>query len=309
MALAARQMDSANDATGRIMRHIASSPGAMLRPALVLLAGKCCGRLRQKHIQTAALVELIHTATLLHDDVIDSAALRRGRPAVRSVWGNCCAVLAGDSLLAAAFGLSGSIGSARMSRLLADTARTMCDGEIRQNLLRNRWDITERTYCRIIEDKTARFFSTCCALGAIASEAGAREVRQLADFGLHLGMAFQHTDDLLDIVGEQAVTRKTNGSDLANGELTLAFIRMLAALDVTRRREVVGRLNAGKRSTGDFLRLLRKTGSLRYVFDVVRRHIDEAMLCLERIDSGPARAALAEIAASVPARVDESRLD
>jgi octaprenyl-diphosphate synthase len=303
-----RHVSSADESVGSVMKHIVASRGGMIRPALLLLSGKCLGRIGAAHIRLGAAVEMMHTATLLHDDVIDEAHVRRGRASINSLWGNDCAVLAGDYLLARTLSISAELQDVRMSRTLADTAQTMCRGELRQDLLRGRWDISEIAYHAIIEDKTAAFFGACCSLGAIASGASRADTSRLAAFGLELGLAFQHTDDLLDIVGRRRATRKSSGSDLANGKMTLAFIRMLAALNVRTRAAVIRKLESPPSDISDFVGQLRRTGSLRYVYDVAAGHVDSAVCRLGPLRDCPARRSLEEIARSVTSRIDIAAL-
>ena len=308
MDLIAEQLKCADEFVAPLMRHIVVSSGGMTRPSLVLLSGKCFGRLNVSHIKIAAVVEMIHTATLLHDDVIDHAMVRRGTNSVNSLWGNECAIVAGDCLLARAFSVSGELQSIQINRLLADSAQAMCRGELKQNLLRGKWDITEEAYRKVIEDKTARFFSACCALGAVASRVGGSRVQNLAGFGLNFGMAFQHVDDLLDIIGDETTTRKANGSDLANGKPTLAFIRMLEKTDVRKRAAMLKELDGHGQPAAAFLERLKETGALRYVFDTAARYVEKAIAHLRPIDDCNARSSLIETAKSITAKVDQSRL-
>lgn len=308
LEIIAGQIRSADSSIAPVMQHVMRSPGSLTRPVLVLLAGKSLGRLRASHIRTAAIVEMIHTATLLHDDVIDQAGLRRGRASLNSIWGNDCAVLAGDFLLARAFAIAGDLNNAQVSRALADVAVAMCRGELKQNLLRGRWDIDEQTYRSIIDDKTAKLFSASCALGAIASGASRTAVQRFAGFGLNLGMAFQHTDDLLDIVGSEPLMRKGQGSDIANGKLTLAFIVMLQRLGAGAKASAVRKLKTGRCSTGDFLDDLRRTGALQHVFDKAGAYTDRALSCLQADEQSPAYAGLRAIARSVIERIDTRKL-
>lgn len=302
-----RELCPADPTVSLLMKHIVASRGGMVRPALVLLCGKCLGRVGAEHLKVAAAVEMMHTATLLHDDVLDGAGLRRGRPSVNSLWGNDCAVVAGDYLLARTLSISAELRDIRMSRTLAETAQTMCRGELRQDLLRSRWDISRRLYHDIIADKTAAFFGACCRLGAMASKATAADTRRVGMFGLELGLAFQHTDDLLDIVGRREAIRKSSGSDLANGKITLAFIKMLASLDTRGRKAAIKKLES-RAEVGDFIRLLRSTGSLRYVYDIASRHIDKAVEHISSIRDSAARESLVAIARSVVLRVDKASL-
>jgi octaprenyl-diphosphate synthase len=299
----------ADDASiASLTRHIAASRGAMIRPALLLLSGRCFGRVGAVHIRLATAAEIMHTATLLHDDVLDSADIRRRRASVNSLWGNDCAVLAGDFLLARMLGITADLPDARMRRAFSQTAETMCRGELRQDILRGRWDISEKLYKKIIEEKTAAFFGVCCKLGAMASGATNTDTARMTEFGIELGLAFQHTDDLLDIVGIRETIGKNGGSDLANGKLTLPFIRMMASLDRRSRSKMTRKLDAADSSNG-LLVELRRSGALRYAYNVAQVHTATAMALLKPIPDCAARKGLLDIAGSVLSRIDASILD
>jgi octaprenyl-diphosphate synthase len=308
LAMIASRMKTPDRLIVPVMQHITSSPGGLIRPALVLLAAKCSGCPRVSAVKVAAIVEMIHTATLLHDDVIDHAATRRGRPSVSSLWGNDCAILAGDWLLADAFGVSGELHSIQISGLLAETAQAMCRGELTQNLLRDRWDITQQTYQAIIENKTASFFSACCALGVVVSKGRPAPMRRLARFGLEFGMAFQHADDLLDIIDDEKTALKQTGSDIANGKPTLAFIVMLERLDRRHRDTAIKKLRTRRHAAADFLVPLRQTGAMMYAFDTAVSHIEKAIAALGPIADSDAGLSLVRIAHSVIAKIAPSRL-
>ncbi len=291
-----------------VMRHVTGSCGGMIRPAIVLLSARCCGRAGTPAVKIAAVVEMMHTATLLHDDVIDHAVTRRGLPSVGSLWGNDCSILAGDWLLAEAFGISGELGDVQINRLLAKTAQAMCRGELTQNLLRDRWDITQQTYQAVIENKTAVFFSACCALGVIVLKGRPEVMRRLARFGLELGMAFQHADDLMDIIGDEKESKKQAGSDIANGKATLAFIVMLERLDRRRRDAATKKLRTRTHAAADFLEPLRRTGAMLYVFDTAVSHVEKAIAALGPLADRDAGLSLVRIAHSVIAKIDPARL-
>ena len=307
-AIIADRMRSRDRLVAPVIQHIAASSGGMIRPALALLAAKLCSNQCVSAAKVAAVAEMIHTATLLHDDVIDQADTRRGRPSVRSLWGNNSAVVAGDWLLAEAFRLSAELGNDQVDTLLADAAQAMCRGELTQNLLRDRWDMTEQTYRAIIENKTARFFGTCCSLGVIAAKGRPSDMKRLAAFGLELGMAFQHTDDLLDIIDVRATARKAAGSDIANGKPTLAFIRMLENLDARSRNASIRKLNTHRCPPAEFLVPLRRTAALEYVFAVASAHIDYAVARLGPAADSDAGRSLVQIARSVTRRIDVRKL-
>ncbi len=189
-------------------------------------------------IRIAAIVELIHNATLLHDDVIDGGQKRRGLPTVNSLWGNESAVLLGDFLLGKAFRICADLGP-EITNIIAGTAVRVCEGELRQVTERQNWQLSESEYIDIITEKSAALFSSCCLLGGLLAGAGETQARSLACFGLNAGIAFQITDDLLDIIGDESKTGKTLGSDIDKNKLTLAVIHLLRALDEREKSAVI----------------------------------------------------------------------
>lgn len=209
------------------LKAISRNPGKLLRPALVLLCGSSQGDLRNEHIDLAVMVELVHMASLLHDDVIDTGELRRGKPTANTLWGNTAAVLLGDYVLSRAFALGMTMQINGAVDLLSQTAQSLCIGELKQNLNKGFWDLTEEDYNRIIEAKTAALFQCSCRLGAIASECSSEIVEAFGAYGLHLGIAFQITDDLLDMTATQGQTGKTHGTDFLQEKFTLPIIYWL----------------------------------------------------------------------------------
>ena len=201
--------------------------GKMLRAALTLLSGQAVGSPGEKHIDLAALVELIHLASLLHDDVIDQAKTRRGCPSANIRWGNNQAVLLGDYLLSRPLASAETLNLAGAAKVMCQTAEAICTGEIRQNFCKGDLDLSESDYLQIIEAKTASLFGACCYLGAFAADDKSLASTYCRQYGIALGMAFQITDDLLDIVGCADKEGKTLGTDLFNEKLTLPVIYWL----------------------------------------------------------------------------------
>ena len=279
----------------RLLKYISSSDGKMIRPGLVLLSGAACGQIMDQHIQVAAIVELIHTATLLHDDVIDDGQIRRGRPTVNSRWGNESAVLVGDFLLSRVFRMCANL-PRRAARTIADAAVSVCDGELRQVSQRQNFRLSESEYIDIIANKSASLFSNCCSLGAALAKGGSRRVAALGEFGLNTGIAFQITDDLLDVVGDEARMGKTLGTDLKTSKLTLPLIHLLATTRNGVRRRVEAILADGEDGRVELRELMQRHGSLDYARDKSRQYIDKALRPLSRIDAGAAKTALAEMA-------------
>ncbi len=277
------------------LSHLRTCRGKMLRPGMVLLAGECCGTLTPAHLQVAAMVEMMHHATLLHDDVIDEGHTRRGVPTANCLWGNESAVLLGDFLLSQVFRMAAELDSA-VARILAQTAARVCEGELRQTLQQCNWQLSEPQYLEIITEKSASFFGGCCRLGAMLSQAPDEQIESLARFGLLAGIAFQITDDLLDIAGDENHTGKTVQSDLAKDKPTLAVIHLLRAVDASHKPGVLALLEPSNDSRDELLAALERSGSLRYARGVAADHVAQAVRALENVPPGPAREALLETA-------------
>src|SRR3990172_5038887 len=210
---------------------VRSYRGKMLRPAMLLLVGKATGELSSAHRILAAVVEMVHMATLVHDDVLDGADERRRQPTIASIAGNTGAVLLGDHLISHAFHLCSSLQSQHASRRIGATTNTVCEGELLQNHHRGDIGLTEETYFEIIRRKTGALTAVSAELGAKFAGAGDGLVRSLYSYGMSAGVAFQIIDDVLDIVGDESRVGKTLGLDLARGNLTLPVIHCLAHSD------------------------------------------------------------------------------
>jgi len=220
----------------QIADHIVSAGGKRLRPMLVVLAGQACGPTGPGHHQLAAIVEFIHTSTLLHDDVVDESDLRRGRSTANALWGNAPSVLVGDFLYSRSFQLMVELDRMDVMRLLADTTNRIAEGEVLQLLHVHNPDTDEAAYLRVIERKTAVLFAAGTRLGAMASGAGAETQRRLYDYGMALGYAFQIADDVLDYTADAEALGKNLGDDLAEGKATLPPRRAPASDRAARRR-------------------------------------------------------------------------
>lgn len=277
--------------------RIRSYRGKMLRPALLLLCGKACGELTPAHHTLAAVVEMIHIATLVHDDVLDEADERRGRPTISSTDGNVAAVLLGDCLISHAFHLCSSLDSQLASRLVGATTNTVCEGELLQNHLRGHDTVDEAAYFDIIRRKTGALTAVACELGAHFAEATEQVTRAAAAYGMSAGVAFQIIDDVLDVAGERETVGKTLGLDLALGKLTLPTIHCLAHAD----RETASALRdalAGRRSFDreQIARWLSETKSVGYACSVAADHIDRALGHLDLIPPSDAKDSLIAMA-------------
>ncbi len=226
------------DVVTSISRHLNSSGGKRLRPALVLLSSRACGAAGDAPIRLAAVMEIIHAATLVHDDVIDGAQVRRGRPSTSSTWGNQVSVLAGDWLYMQAFNIALRERDFAILDILIDMTKMMVEGELMQADLIGRLDITERQNHDLIHRKTACLLSACTRLGALLARKGEQSEERLRAYGWNLGMAFQLVDDVLDFEASEAVLGKPVGNDLREGKVTLPMILALRSCTRAERREV-----------------------------------------------------------------------
>ncbi len=282
--------------------HLRAGSGKMLRPGMVLLAGECFGTLTETHIQVSAMVEMIHHATLLHDDVIDEGCQRRGLPTANYLWGNESAVLLGDFLLSQVFRMAAEL-EAPVARILAQTAARVCEGELRQTVHKRNWQLSEAQYLEIITQKSASFFGGCCRLGALLSRADEGRIEAVAQFGLLAGIAFQITDDLLDIAGDESHMGKTLQSDLAKDKPTLAVIHLLRTLDAARRAQVHALLESPDGTGHELAVLLEQAGSLGYAREQAAEYVTRAIQTLAEVPSSPAKEALIETARFMANRV------
>ncbi len=237
-----QQLASRHAFVEEVSRHGFRLGGKRLRPALVLLSGKAVGELKREHTVLATAMEMIHTATLIHDDVLDDATLRRHMQTVNARWNNESAVLLGDFLLARAMSLAVSIDDLFAVRTITEAAWRMCEGELRQVAYRGNYDLSEQEYLDMIADKTGALTACCCRLGAYFAGAERRVLEAMTRFGHHLGTAFQIADDLLDLLGEESIVGKSLGSDLAKQKATLPVIRLLGSVPTNQRGEVVSLL-------------------------------------------------------------------
>lgn len=208
----------------QIANYIVSSGGKRLRPMLLGLCAHACGYQGDKHIPLSAIIEFIHTATLLHDDVVDESELRRGQQSVHAVWGNAASVLVGDFLYSRSFQMMVGLDSMRIMEILADTTNTIAEGEVQQLLNMGDPEVDRARYMQVIENKTAKLFEAACALAAIISGQSSEIEKALAFYGTSLGSAFQIADDVLDYTGSAASMGKNAGDDLAEGKPTLPMI-------------------------------------------------------------------------------------
>jgi len=287
----------------RLLKHVRGRSGKMIRPGLVLLAGGCCGKITDEHIQIAAIVEMIHCATLLHDDVIDEGQKRRGRPTINNLWGNEAAVLLGDFLLGRVFEMCAELGPP-VAKVIAGVAVRVCEGELRQIIQRQNWQLSESEYIDVITEKSAVLFSSSCQLGALSAQATETQARSLAEFGMNAGIAFQITDDLLDIIGDESKTGKTLGRDADKHKLTLAVIHLLGAAGEREKGAVISSYLERKQYDKEALReMLGRYGSLEYTHSRAQEFVARAVGALGDLKESAAKDALIETAKFITGRV------
>ena len=237
------ELSSDNPFVDGLVKHGFRLGGKRLRPALVLLSAKACGGIRPAHVPLAAMAELIHTATLVHDDVLDEATIRRHIDTVNARWDNEASILLGDYLFAQALCLASSLDDVFACRVVCESARKMCEGELKQIESRGNYDLTETDYFEIIAGKTAALTTCCCRLGAHYAGAEPAVCDALARYGHDLGIAFQIADDVLDLSGNEAVVGKSLGTDLSKQKATLPLIRLLDTVAAEDRVELVAVLS------------------------------------------------------------------
>lgn len=281
----------------QIAHHITASGGKRLRPLLTLLSARAAGYAGSQHCQAAAVVEFIHTATLLHDDVVDESHQRRGQRTAHTVWGNAASILVGDFLYSRAFQLMVGLDSMPVMRLMADTTNAIAEGEVLQLMHLNNPDVQEAAYRNVIERKTAVLFASATQLGALLAHRGEREVRALADYGLHLGLAFQMVDDVLDYDAQPGALGKDLGDDLAEGKVTLPLIYAMQRADTEAQRLIRHAVETGDRTQMPaILEVLRRTQAIESAKAQATQHARQARAAIDPMPQSPYKNALLDLA-------------
>ena len=290
----------------QVAEYIINSGGKRMRPALVLLAAGAVGYGKtgqNHHHELAAVVEFIHTATLLHDDVVDESALRRGRDTANAAFGNAASVLVGDFLYSRAFQMMVSVGDMRVMEVLADATNVIAEGEVLQLMNCHDADVEESNYLQVIRYKTAKLFEAAARLGGILGKVSSEQEEGLAAYGMHLGTAFQLIDDVLDYSGEEAETGKNIGDDLAEGKPTLPLIYVMQngtaeQADVVRRAIETG----GRELFPEVLAAIRGTGAIAHTRQRATEEADKAITALASLPASPYKDSLLLLARFAVAR-------
>ena len=289
----------------QLVKHGFRLGGKRLRPALLLLSAKAVGQVTHEHLVLAAVMEMIHTATLVHDDVLDDASLRRHLDTVNARWGNQTSVLLGDYLFTHAFYLASTLDTTFACRAIGRATNTVCEGELRQIDSQGRFSLTEAEYLEIIESKTAELCACACRLGAHYAGAGAAVEEALSRYGRNLGIAFQIVDDLLDLEGDEATAGKSLGTDLAQQKPTLPLIRLWELSDEAQRRENVAIMGRSDNHRREALEpCFESAAALDYARQKAAGYADKARAELAPLAPSPARTVLRQLTEFVVERRD-----
>ncbi len=307
-ALVAKDMDGVNTSIRtqlhsdvvlieQMGEYIVNSGGKRLRPVIAVLAARACGYEGDKHYLTAAIIEFIHTATLLHDDVVDSSELRRGKETANSIWGNEASVLVGDFIFSRAFEMMVQVGDMRVMDILSTTSNTIAEGEVLQLMNCNEPNTTEDQYMQVIKCKTAKLFGAAAQIGALLAERSLEEEQLLENYGKHLGTAFQLIDDVLDYRADSETMGKNVGDDLAEGKPTLPIIHALRNASADQAKKLADIIENGDRDSLEFvMSVIQQTRALEYTESVAMQEAEKAKLALHWLPDSEYKTALSSLA-------------
>jgi len=293
------QLHSNVDLVENIGHYLVEAGGKRLRPLLVLLTANALGYPSKgnQHLDLAAIIEFIHTATLLHDDVVDISSMRRGRLTANAKWGNAPSVLVGDFLYSRAFQMMVSIRDMDIMQLLSDTTNTISEGEVQQLVNANDPSVTEENYLNVIYKKTGALFEAACETAAVLSQASAEQRNALKQYGYHLGLAFQLVDDALDYEGDAEALGKNVGDDLAEGKPTLPLIFAMREGSEQQRSIIEQAIrDGGLEQLDTIVDIVKSSGALEYTAESARQQADLAITQLEHLPDSPYKQAMIELA-------------
>ena len=288
-------LDSSVALVNTVAAHILNSGGKRIRPLLLLLSARLCGYTGREHHQLGSLVEFIHTATLLHDDVVDDADIRRGQRTARKIWGNQISILVGDYLYSKAICQIVDFRSQGINEVLAEACKKMAEGEVLQLYYNGNPAMPETEYLKVVEHKTAGLIAASCRMGAILADATEAQQDALFRFGQFLGMAFQVADDTLDYTANGERLGKTLGQDLRQGKATLPLLHLLQHCSEQDRQMIIDRMETRtltEEDLGRFIRLMEELGSITYAMDRARTFVDAAQRELSQFEDSTAKRAL-----------------
>ena len=292
-----QQLASDNKLVDYALKFILSQKGKKIRPLLVLLSAKLSGIISERSYRAASLVELLHTATLVHDDVVDEAEKRRGLPSLNNIWGNKISVLVGDFLLSKGLMLSVTNGDFDFLQRITDTVKRMSEGELLQIYKTKKLNIDEETYLKIISDKTASLLSTCCQIGGMSVTDNEEKIAALKNYGEYLGIAFQIKDDILDFTGTTKIFGKVKGGDVKEKKLTLPLIYALEKADASKRKEILKNIRKGERnkSIPEIIKFVERSEGLEYSRKKAEEYSAKAKNCLAVFEDSDAKTSLIKL--------------
>lgn len=289
----------------KVGEYVLSSGGKRIRPALLLLSAKLCEYHGDRHVPLASVIEFIHTATLLHDDVVDNANIRRGIASANTLWGNEASVLVGDFLFSKSFSLMVADGDLNVLRVLSGATTMIAEGEVLQLVCTSDLSLTEERYIEVVKCKTAVLISAACQAGAILGKVSPGLEQALSEFGMELGIAFQLMDDVLDYAANQAEFGKCIGHDLEEGKITLPLIHTLQLCTANERERIGEIVTAQELSDDDFqfvFDAVHRYGGIEFTVNRAREYTNRATSALDPFPSSPVKAALVELADYVVTR-------
>ncbi|WP_166266419.1 polyprenyl synthetase family protein [Marinobacter caseinilyticus] len=302
--LITRRLSSDVPLVEKIAQHIIQSGGKRLRPLLVLLSAKSLNYKENDHLKLAAVIEFLHTATLLHDDVVDTSDLRRGKTTANARWGNAPSVLVGDFLYSRAFQMMVELGSMPIMDVLSNATAVIAEGEVLQLMNVKNPDVTEAQYMTVIHNKTAMLFEAASHAGALLAQAQPEQVVAMKYYGMHLGLAFQLVDDVLDYRGDATAMGKNVGDDLAEGKPTLPLIRAMSHSNESDRTLIRRAIRqGGLDDLPGILAIVEQSGALDYTLAVARDQAQKALGCLDTLPESEHKAALARLTDIAVARI------
>jgi octaprenyl-diphosphate synthase len=287
----------------QVSDYIINSGGKRLRPALVLLSAGAFGAIQPDHHALAAIVEFIHTATLLHDDVVDESAMRRGRATANSMFGNAASVLVGDFVYTRAFQMMVNINSMRVMEVLAEATNIIAEGEVLQLLNVHDADITDEAYLKVIHFKTAKLFEAAARLGAIISNVSSQQEQAMAEYGMHLGTAFQLVDDVLDLDGDSQHIGKNLGDDLAEGKPTLPLLYAMRHGNEQQSAIIRKAIEqGGLDELQGVIQAVHETGALTHVLQLAKAEADASCAAIASLPESRFKQTMLDLAAFAVSR-------
>jgi len=283
----------------KVGEYILNNGGKRFRPSLLLLSARLCGYHGKRNIPLAAVVEFIHTATLLHDDVVDNASMRRGKTSANTLWGSGASILIGDFLFSKSFCLTVADGDLRILEVLSGTTTQMAEGEVLQLLKDGDVETTEKDYLAVVTNKTASLISAACQIGAILGNVSKERETALAEYGMNLGIAFQLVDDCLDYTSSNKELGKVIGNDLKEGKVTLPLIHTIKNATPAEREEILAAIEADdikEYQLSSVMALISRYRGIDYSLKRTRHYVESAKACLNSFEPNLERAALMALA-------------